>query len=162
IRKGLLQRQIKVVHRHRQAKIDQAGDAVALNAAGHDAAEMAEFRLHIDGDAVETYPFAKADADGSNLVFHRAALGEQWGLRPRYRDANASVALFAPYIARAELSDDPLFQRRDERAHVYASALQFEHHVSHALAGPVMGVFPAAARIVNGKARRIDQVCRVG
>src|SRR5690606_16554146 len=162
IHKGLLQGQIKVVHRHGQAKINQAGDAIALNSAGHDAAEMAEFRLHIDGDAVETYPFAESDADGSNLVFHRAAIGERWLLRPRYPDADASDAPFAPYIERAERSDDPLFQRRDERAHIFATALQVEHHVSHALAGPVISVFAAATRIVNGKARRVDQVCRVG
>src|ERR1700754_2042654 len=48
------ERDIDVFDRHRQAEIDQRGDAVARigDAAGNDRGEMRQVRLDIDGDAV--------------------------------------------------------------------------------------------------------------
>lgn len=45
------------------------------DAAGDDAAKMAEVRLHIDADAVEADPFAQPDSNGGDLVFCGAAIG---------------------------------------------------------------------------------------
>ena len=48
-------------------------------------------------------------------------------------------------LKRSSVRDDPVFQRRDEGAHVRAArALQVEHDVGHALAGAVIGELPAA------------------
>src|SRR5207302_9635998 len=65
---GLGQGDVEVGHGHRQAQIDQRGDAVLVDAAGHDACVVAEVRLDIDRDAVERHPVADADADGGDLV----------------------------------------------------------------------------------------------
>src|SRR5438270_13376968 len=50
---GLPERDVDIGHRHELAEIDQRGDAVAGigDAAGHDAGEMRQLRLDIDGDA---------------------------------------------------------------------------------------------------------------
>ena len=72
-------------------------------------------------------------------------------------DADAVLAPLAAHIEGGERADEPLLQRRDEAAHVRRAALQVEHHIGHALAGPVIGELPAAAGLVDREAR-LDQV----
>src|SRR5690606_30619502 len=67
------QRLVGLVHRRRHAEVDQTGDAVLLDAAGHDAAEMRQVRLDVQRYAVETDPAAHLDADGGDLVLARPA-----------------------------------------------------------------------------------------
>ena len=55
---------VRLVHRRQNAEIDQAGDAVFLNAARDDAAEMIQIRLNVQADAVEADPFADLHTDG--------------------------------------------------------------------------------------------------
>ena len=47
---GLLQRHVHIVHGHRQAQIDEAGDAVArvFDAARDDAGEVRQIRFDVD------------------------------------------------------------------------------------------------------------------
>ena len=45
----------------------------------------------------------------------------------------------------SERGDEPVFQRVHESAHVAAAAPKIEHHISHALAGPMIGEAAAAA-----------------
>src|SRR3546814_773979 len=64
---------VEVGEADRQAEVDQGGDAVAAEAAGHDAAEVLQVRLHVDGDAVIGDPAAHAHADGGDLVLTTAS-----------------------------------------------------------------------------------------
>ena len=66
-------------------------------------------------------------------------------VRPAHPDADAVLAPLAAHVEGGERADDPFLQRRDEAAHVRAAALEVEHHIGHALAGPVIGELAAAA-----------------
>ena len=58
-----------VRHRRRAAEGCEAGDAVLADAAGDDAAEMAEVRGDVEGNAVPAYPARDPHPDRGNLVF---------------------------------------------------------------------------------------------
>ena len=59
----------------------------------------------------------------------------------------------------AERGDDPVSRAPPTKARTSSPRrLQVEHHIGHALAGPVIGVLPAAAAAVDREAVGIDQV----
>ena len=65
---------INLGHRHGDPQVDEARDAVLGDAAGHDAGEMGQVRLHVQADAMEAHPPADADSDGGDLVLGGFAL----------------------------------------------------------------------------------------
>ncbi len=77
-------------------------------------------------------------------------------------DADAAVGAMRLHAKLAQGGDDPAFERVDQPAHVAAPAIEVQHEVADALAGAVIGVAAAAARIVNREARRVEQLCRIG
>ena len=79
-------------------------------------------------------------------------------VRPRHPDADAILAALAFNVELGQRADDPVFQRRDEGAHILAPPLEVEHDIGHALAGPVIGVFAAAAGLVDRQPVGLDQV----
>uniref|UniRef100_A0A0N4Z8I6 DNA helicase n=1 Tax=Parastrongyloides trichosuri TaxID=131310 RepID=A0A0N4Z8I6_PARTI len=135
---GCLQGPVRLIHRRQDAEVDQAGDTVLGDAAGHDAAEMIQVGLHVQADAVEADPFADFHADGGDLVLTAPA-------RALAFDPDADAPLTHPRLD-AELiqsADDPVFQAMHEGAHVLAAPVQVEHDISHALAGTMIGELPA-------------------
>src|SRR3546814_20551306 len=69
---------VGVGQRRRVAEIDQAGDAVPADAAGHDAVEMRQLRLDVQGDAVEGHPAPDTPAAGGDQI-GRAACRDKLG-----------------------------------------------------------------------------------
>ncbi|MBA7705861.1 hypothetical protein ES703_114701 [subsurface metagenome] len=136
------------------AEVDQRGDAVSdiSHAAGHDGREVREVGLDVDGDAVEGNPAAQAHADRGDLVLMASAL--IWAFDP---DADAVLAPFAADVEMRQRADDPFLQPRHIGAHVGPAALEVEHHIGDALAGPVIGELAAAAGREQGKAG-VEQV----
>ena len=97
------------------AEIGEAGHAVARvgDAARHDAGEVRQLRLDVDGDAVQRDPALHADADRGDLVLVAVAL-----VGPPHPDADAVVAPLAVDVEGRERADDPFLERRHEAAHV--------------------------------------------
>jgi hypothetical protein len=145
-------------HADRQAEINQARHAVALfrYAAWHDPGKMRQVRLDVQRDAVQRHPLAHANTDGGDLVLVAVAF-----VGTPHPDADAVVAPLAAHIECSKRLDDPLLQGADEHAHVRLSPVEVEHHISHALAGPVIGELSAAADLVY-REPRLDQVFRPG
>ena len=65
LREGALHRHVDLRHRRGDAEIEQGGHPVAVvaDAAGHDALEVREVAVDVEGDAVEGDPAAHADAE---------------------------------------------------------------------------------------------------
>ena len=105
--KSTLQRIIRVIHRDRQAEIDETCNTIALlaDSAGHDAVEMREVWLNIQRNAVEGYPFAQADADCRDLVLEACAL-----VRPLHPDPDTRGIGEAHDIEMIQRCDDPCFE----------------------------------------------------
>src|SRR5690242_2843252 len=120
------------------------------DAAGNDAAVMREVGIHIEGDAVVSDPLAHAYANGGDLALAPAAVVDP--------DADLPSAPLALQIEAREGADHPLLEAGDEAAHVAGAVLQVEQHIGHALAGPVIGVLPAAARSMNRERSGLEQV----
>ncbi len=80
---------------------------------------------------------------------------------PPHPDADAVVAPLAAHVEGGERADDPFLQRGDEGPHVRLAPVEVEHHIGHPLAGAVIGELPAAAGLVDRKAR-LDQFLRLG
>ncbi len=87
------------------------------DAAGHDAAEMVELRIDIQGEAVKADPFAQADADGGDLVLGHRAVRQARALRPLHPDPDAILAPLALDVHVGQRADDHIFERGDEGAH---------------------------------------------
>src|SRR5690606_23519220 len=64
----------------------------------------------------------------------------------------------ALHVELREGGDDPVLELAHIGADVAAAAVEVEHDIGHALAGPVIGVLAAAARRVDREAARIGQV----
>jgi hypothetical protein len=58
--------------------------------------------------------------------------------------------------------DDPILQRGHEGAHILPAALEVEHHIGYALAGPVIGELATAARVKDREAIRRNQIVHSG
>lgn len=128
------------------------------DAAGHDAAKMAEIRLYIDADAVEADPFAQSDSNGGDLVFGGAAIGLGGFLGPLHPNPDATGADFAAQVELIQCGNDPIFELAHETAHVAPAGGDVEHHIGDTLARPVIGVLPAAPGGVDGEAVGLCQV----
>src|SRR5437868_6727094 len=98
---GFGQGDVEVGHGHRQAEIDQRGDAVLVDAAGHDAGVVAEVGLDSDRDAVERDPVADADADGGDLVL---------APRPGHPDADPARPALGGHVEAGEAADRPVLE----------------------------------------------------
>ena len=130
------------------------------DAAGHDAGIVAELGIDIDRDAVEGDPVADAHADRGDLVFTWAAI-RQFGLvRPHHPDTDPARAALGGDVEAGQGTDRPFLEVVDVAPHVLPPGPQVEHDVGHALAGPVIGVLAAAARDMDRKAHRLEQVQR--
>ena len=132
------------------------------DAAGHDAGIVAELGIDIDRDAVEGDPVADAHADRGDLVFTWAAI-RQFGLvRPHHPDTDPARAALGGDVEAGQGTDRPFLEVVDVAPHVLPPGPQVEHDVGHALAGPVIGVLAAAARDMDRKAHRLEQVLGPG
>ena len=132
------------------------------DAAGHDAVEMRQIGFDIDRDAVKADPFAHLYAVGRDLVLARGAVGQGRFLGPLDPDADAAFANLALDVELVQRRDHPVFKALDELPHVAPAGGDMKHDIGHALAGAVIGVLPAAARLINWKAVRLGQVSRIG
>ena len=93
---------------------------------------MLELGSDVEADAVQAHPAAHAHPDARDL----GAADE---------DADRAGAPLALDAEAAERRDQPILERGDEGPHVASAPRQVEHHISHALAGAVIGEAPAAA-----------------
>ena len=144
----------------RQPEVDEAGDAVAADAARHDAVEMREVGLDVDRDAVEADPAPDPDADRRDLVLGRAAVRLRRPVRPHHPDPDPPGPPLAADREGRERADHPLLQPPDVGAHVAPAAVEVEHRVGDALARPVVGVLAAAPRAIDREAVGREQVLR--
>ena len=151
------QHAVDLVHGRDDAEVGEAGDALAADAARHDAGEMLEHRIDVERDAVEGHPAPHADADGGDLVLAADAL-----LRPLHPDADGVLAPAGGDVEGGERADDPFLQRVDVEPDVRLAAVEIEHQVGDPLAGAVIGVLAAAPGPVDREAIRRQQVRRLG
>ena len=128
----------------------QAGHAMLRYPAGHDSAEMAKIRRHIQRHAMPGNPARDTHTNGANLRLLPGRL---------VRDPNANPA-FAPFALHAEMRqrpDHPIFQPRDKGAHIARrnaamGAVQIKHHIPRALPRPVIGPLPASPGLKHREA----------
>src|ERR1700712_763369 len=99
------------MHRGRDAKGGEAGDAILRQAAGNDPAEMGQVRFDVQRDAVPAHPARDADADRADLCF-----GAGGGIGDP--DADAALAALALDVETVERADQPFFQTIDITAYV--------------------------------------------
>src|SRR5437660_6695999 len=125
---GLGQGDVEVGHGHRQAEIDQRGDAVLADAARHEAGIVAEIGLEVDRQPVERHPMADAHADGGDLV-----------LAPRsgHPDADPARPALGGDVEAGQRTDGPVLEVGHEAADVLPALPEVEHHIDHALARAV-------------------------
>ena len=118
--------------------------------AGHNTAEMAEIRRHIQRHAMPGNPARDAHPDGADL-----------GLLPRFPvhhpNANAAFAPFPHHAEMRERQNQPFLQPRHKGADIARrdgamGVLQIQQHIAGALARPVIGPLPAAPGFKHGKA----------
>src|ERR1700739_4645208 len=101
---------------------------------------MRQVRRHVDGEAVKADPVTNAHADGADLVLARAERS-----RPRYPQADPTLASLSRDSEAGQRADDPLLEVAHEAAYIAAVTVQVQHHINYALAGAVIGVLAAAA-----------------
>ena len=136
------------------AQSRQAGDPVLGDAAGHDAGEVAEVRR--DVEATPWKLTQRRSLTPMAAIFSSPPGGV---LDPDADPAGTRLACDAELRQRR---DDPGLQGGDEGAHVAAALAQVEHDIGHPLAGPVIGVLPAAAALEHREASRLQQVGGLG
>src|SRR6185312_3231696 len=102
-----LERAVELGHGDENAELMQGGDTQRLagDPTGHDAGEMLEGRVQVDGDAVEGHPLPDAHPDGGDLVLPPAA--------PVDPDADPARAPLAADIEAGEGADDPFLEIAD-------------------------------------------------
>src|SRR6185312_16462820 len=113
VSEGALERGVQLGHRDEDAEVverrhAEPGVGTGLDPAGHDAREMLQRGIEVDGDAVVGDPTADPDADGRDLVLPAAT--------PCHPDADAAVAPLGPDIEAGEGADDPFLEVVDEAA----------------------------------------------
>ena len=147
ILKGIFQRHIRIGQRHRQAKINKTGHPMFPHPAGNDAVEMAEIGIHIQADAVIAHPAPHPNADGRDLVFAPLA---------PHPNPNPVLAPLAFHIERSKRCNQPFLKPRHKGPHILSPFFQIKHDIGHPLPGPVIGILPAAPRMMNRKAARAE------
>jgi hypothetical protein len=128
------------------------------DAAGNDPLEVAQVGLEVDAQPMEADPAAQAHADGGDLVLAQRPVGVRRPVGAGHPDADAARAALPPHAELGQGVDDPVLEGADEPAHVPAAAVQVQHDVGHALPRPVIGVLPAAPRLVDREAVGVAQV----
>src|SRR5579863_3496714 len=118
---------------------------------------MRKIGRDIERDAMEGDPASDADAERGDLVLRRRPIKPGGLIRPRDPDADAILARLARHAEKTKRVDQPGFESADKGAHIRPSALQIKHHISDALAGPMIGELAAAPRAENRKAR-VDEI----
>ena len=114
------------------------------HAARDDAVEMAEIGIHIQADAVIAHPAAHPNADGRDLVFAPLA---------PHPNPNPVLAPLARHIECGKRCNQPFLKPRHKGPHILSPLFEIKHDISHPLAGPVIGILPAAPRMMHRKAR---------
>src|SRR5690606_37215686 len=111
----------------------------------------------VDGEPVVAHPTAQPNADGGNLFLYA---------RPLLRSLNPDADPIAPrhpyHVEAIENVDDPVFEEGDEGPDVAEATAHVEHDVDNALAGAMVGILAATPSRVDGKARWLEQVLRIG
>src|SRR5277367_6812298 len=114
---------------------------------------MRKLGLDVERKAVQRYPVPHPNADGGDLVLELVAPIACTFVRPRHPDADPVVAALAAHVEGRERANEPFLDRGDEAAQVGRPALEIEHDIADALAGPMIGELAAAAGHVDRKAR---------
>ena len=120
------------------------------HAAGHDAAIMLQIGIDIERHAVQRDPMADAHADRGDLAFAAAAFIDP--------DADTTRATLAFDIKPGEGADKPFLEVMNIGSDVAAPRLQVQHHISDALAWPVIGELAAAPGTMNREETGLDQI----
>src|SRR4029077_17050056 len=129
-------------------------EALLVDAAGHDAAEVAKVRIDIEAEPCQAPPAFAPDANGRDPVLAAIAL-----VGAAHPHADPFLAALAADVERSHCADQPFLEVRHEPAHVAVAALQVEHHVGDALARPLIGeLTPAACR--KHRKPRLNKVFR--
>src|SRR6202030_3228118 len=144
------QRYVDLRHAHHMAEIEKARhpEARLVDAARHNAGEMAEVGIDVEADAVQAHPAFHPDADGRDLVLATLAL-----VGTGHPYADPVLPALAANVEGRQRADQPFLQVGHESAHVAAAPLEVEHRIGHALARPVIGELAAAAGRKYRKAR---------
>src|SRR5262249_1602335 len=98
-------------------------------------------------------PATQPSADRSDLLWSPGAVDP-------YADEPVAPRCGDPKLR--QRVDHDAFERIDKAAHAQAAAREIEHHVADPLAGTVVGIAPAAACDVDGKAFGVDELVRFG
>src|SRR5690606_14757433 len=151
---GGAQRDVDLRHGNELPQVLEARHALVRNAAGNDAVEMAEIRRDVERYAVEAHPTGNAHPNGSDLVL---AVGSFFRA-PHPDPDTVSVAPLAAHVEGSERVDDPALETLDIAAHVAPALPKVEHDIGHALAGPMIGVLPAASGLENREALRLKEI----
>lgn len=148
---------IHVGHARVNVQVRDARDAVLADATGDDAREVREVGVHVDREAVEADPAAKADAYRGDLVFYVVSL-----VRPFDPHTDAIFSGFSLHTEAIESVDGPCLKEGYERPDVPKMPSHIEHDIDDPLTRSVIGVLAATACCVDGKPRRFQQVLRLG
>src|SRR5215831_5635656 len=97
---------------------------------------MRQVRIDIETDAMERDPMAEPDSDRCDLV-----LTPVFSRNPDSDPSGAPLALGSEVRKRA---DQPLLEIVDVSPRIRLSLLQVQHHVTDALARPMIGVLAPA------------------
>src|SRR5690606_26768891 len=144
---GRAQHRIDFSHRDKLSEVLETGDALVGNAARDNAIIVGKVRHDVERNAVEGHPFGDAHADGGDLVLPENAL-----VRPLDPDADAAIAALAGDVVRSQRLDHPRFEALHQAADITTALRQVQHDIGHALAWAVIGILPAPARVIDGKA----------
>src|SRR5262249_31573109 len=130
------------------AECVQAGDAVVADAAGDDAAVVAQVGVNVERDAVPTHPARDAYADRGDLRLDGVGLGDP--------DADAAIAALAVNAEPGEGANEPFFQPVHEAANISwrdgpMRMREVQHHVGNALTRPMVGPLATATGVVGRK-----------
>ena len=79
----------------------------------------------------------------------RLAVGEARFVGARHPDADPAIAPFCRHGEAGEGADGPFLEVGDETPHVLSARPEIQHRVDHTLSGAMVGVLPAAPRVVD-------------
>ena len=149
----MFQRVVERVKFTSLAKRGEAGNALVGDSARDNSAEVRQVGRDVDREAVERHPALHADPDRADLGLVGAVPGPD-------PDPPRFAARGDPEVG--ERGDHQPLERMDEAANVLAALFQVEDEITDALARAVIGVAPAATRVMDREAERVEQFRRVG
>src|SRR4029450_183133 len=116
---------------------------------------MRKVWVDIERDAMQRHPLLHAHPDSGNLAFAPFAL-----FGPPYPDPNAVIAPLPAHPESGKRADDPFLERGNEPTDVLGASFEIEHHISDALARPVVSCLPSATGLVE-RETSIEDVGRI-